>query len=317
MMPIERIGDWERRLDRQDAFWECAVLDRPVVAMEWPAARARTARPAARSYASQRERWFDVERVVEEAVAAVANTEYAGDALPLAWPNLGPEIMAAFFGVELEYTAETSWAIPTIEDWGHTRHVQFSRDNVYWRTIAAMTDALLDAGRGPVLCGRNRFPQRRRYACRVARADGSQHRPIAHAGTDQAYDRLHRVGVLRSLRLFLPAPARRRPSHDRVAGHRFAQEMVCAFERLLVHDFAGPPPRVLLAGPAPGVPLPRRLDLSPRRPRGAATPRYAARDSRTQRGAVGVWRGATAVPQIGWACIAAARRPARASNSWT
>jgi hypothetical protein len=91
---------------------------------------------------------MDTERVVEEAVATTKNLDYFGDALPPVWPNLGPEVFSAFFGIELEYTAETSWAVPVITDWGHTDQLQFSKDNFYWKKLVEMTDALLEAGKG-------------------------------------------------------------------------------------------------------------------------------------------------------------------------
>ncbi len=148
LMPIERIPDWERRLARQDAFWECAVIDRPVVSMVYFGSEMPAPWPADREYAAQKDRWLDTERVVEEAVANALNMDYMGDALPYAWPNLGPEVFSAFFGLEMEYTADTSWAVPIIEDWSEVSHVRFSEENPYWRKLIEMTDALLEAGKG-------------------------------------------------------------------------------------------------------------------------------------------------------------------------
>jgi hypothetical protein len=148
IMPLERISDWEQRLARQDAFWDCAVIDRPVVKMACGKDAPERPWPAEKSYSSQHERWMDTERVVESAVAGAMNTEYLGDALPTAWPNLGPEVFSAFFGMEMEYTADTSWGIPVIEDWSDVGHVRFSEDNPYWKKLVEMTDALIEAGQG-------------------------------------------------------------------------------------------------------------------------------------------------------------------------
>ncbi|MBN2312007.1 MAG: trimethylamine corrinoid protein 2 [Candidatus Hydrogenedentes bacterium] len=153
MMPIERIPDWERRLARQDAFWDCAVLDRPVVTISVPRPVPERPWPAEKQYATYRDRWMDTERVVEDALAAALNTEYLGDALPSAWPNLGPEVFSAFFGIDLEYTADTSWAVPAVTDWADVSHLRFSEDNPYWKKLLEMTDALLDAGKGVYYVG--------------------------------------------------------------------------------------------------------------------------------------------------------------------
>ncbi|HEX71711.1 MAG TPA: hypothetical protein ENN65_00130 [Candidatus Hydrogenedentes bacterium] len=146
-MPLDQIEDWDRRLARQDAFWRCAVLDRPVVAMQWPKEPPAHPWPIDPPYACIRERWLDPQRAAAWAVASVRNTEYGGDALPHAWPNLGPEVFSAFFGQELEYTETTSWAKPCLFDWADAERLRFSEDNPYWQALLTMTDALIDAGK--------------------------------------------------------------------------------------------------------------------------------------------------------------------------
>lgn len=148
IMPVESIPDWEMRIARQDACWEREIIDRPVVAITVPKNPPECALPAERSYPSLRDQWLDTDRVVESAVAAVRNTEYLGDALPLAWPNLGPEVFSAFFGCEMEFGETTTWAIPCIHSWADAKKFRFSKENVYWRKLEEMTDALLDAGQG-------------------------------------------------------------------------------------------------------------------------------------------------------------------------
>ncbi len=147
-MPIYNLPDWEQRLARQDAFWDCAVIDRPVVAMTFPKAQPVHPWPPDKPYASYRERWMDTERVVDQAVAGASNTLYYGDALPMAWPNLGPEVFSAFFGLDMEYGADTSWAIPNLSDWSEAHKLSRSAENYYWKKLVEMTTALLDAGKG-------------------------------------------------------------------------------------------------------------------------------------------------------------------------
>jgi len=150
LMPIERIGDWEMRLARQDAFWAGEIIDRPVVNITlrdpgatWPE----------KKHATLRDRWLDTEFVVERALDAAANTEFLGDALPHAYPNLGPEVFSAFFGCELEFGEATSWSTPCLRDWAEVDRVQFDDSNFYWRKLVEMTEALLAAGRGKFYTG--------------------------------------------------------------------------------------------------------------------------------------------------------------------
>ncbi|MBI4559893.1 MAG: hypothetical protein HY706_20070 [Candidatus Hydrogenedentes bacterium] len=156
LMPLEGIDDWERRLARQDAFWECAILDRPVVCMTIPKETSERPRPTHRShtsYPSYKDWWFDTDRVVEEAVARVANADFFGDALPYAWPNLGPELFSAFFGMEMDYSADSGWGIPNLANWSQVHSFRFSGENPYWRKLVQMTDALLAAARGRFYVG--------------------------------------------------------------------------------------------------------------------------------------------------------------------
>ena len=152
MMPIENIPDWEQRLARQDAFWSREIIDRPVVVMTCPKARPERLWPHS-SHATLRDRWMDADYAAEMALANVMNTEYLGDALPYAFPNLGPEVFSAFFGCELEFGEDTSWSIPILKDWADVGKVRFSTENVYWKKIVGITDAMLEAGRGRFYTG--------------------------------------------------------------------------------------------------------------------------------------------------------------------
>jgi len=153
MMPIEHVPDWEQRLARQDAFWQCEIIDRPVVNICLSKPNPDYPWPAAKTYPALRDRWMDAEYIAERALAGAMNTEYLGDALPTAMPNLGPEVFSAFFGCELEYGETTSWSIPNLNDWADVEKIKFSTDNFYWKKINEMTDALLAVGKGKFYTG--------------------------------------------------------------------------------------------------------------------------------------------------------------------
>jgi hypothetical protein len=151
-MPIDAIADWEARLERQDAFWDCAIIDRPVVNISFPK-EPHTPAPSAARFANHRERWLDVDFAVERALHQARTTEFLGDALPKTFPYVGPEVFAAFFGAEMEYGEATSWSIPNLEDWSDVDAVRFSTEQFYWRKVEELTDALLDAGKGVFYTG--------------------------------------------------------------------------------------------------------------------------------------------------------------------
>jgi hypothetical protein len=152
-MPIEHIPDWETRLARQDAFWDRRIIDRPVVIISWSRKSPAVPWPARKTHATIRERWFDSEYVADWAYASAMNTEYAGDSLPVANPNLGPEVFSAFFGAELEFSPDSSWCIPCLKDWADAGRLEFSEDNFYWKKLGELTDALLAKGKGVFYTG--------------------------------------------------------------------------------------------------------------------------------------------------------------------
>ncbi|MDD3926393.1 MAG: hypothetical protein PHT33_07030 [bacterium] len=129
MMPIERIPDWEKRLARMDAFWEGEIIDRPVVSIPVCRPETSSSRLSGRDYGSLEERWLDAGYAVDLALMNTENIEYYGDALPQAWPNLGPDVFAAFLGCRLELGEHTSWTAPLINDWSEADKVGFSTDN--------------------------------------------------------------------------------------------------------------------------------------------------------------------------------------------
>ncbi|MHB0939055.1 MAG: uroporphyrinogen decarboxylase/cobalamine-independent methonine synthase family protein [Armatimonadota bacterium] len=152
-MPIEHIPDWEQRLARQDAFWQCEIIDRPVVNIWLSKPNPEYPWPAEKSWPTMKDRWLDTDYLVESRLAGVMNSDYLGDALPSTYPNLGPEVFSAFFGCEMDFSESTSWTIPNLHDWAEVGKVRFSRDNLYWKKLVEMTDALIEAGKGKFYVG--------------------------------------------------------------------------------------------------------------------------------------------------------------------
>jgi hypothetical protein len=79
--------DNEKSKARIDAFWECELIDRPVVQfMLFKPADQTVPLPAAHQ-ATARARWLDAEYQAELALATLANQEFLGDSWPVAYPN--------------------------------------------------------------------------------------------------------------------------------------------------------------------------------------------------------------------------------------
>jgi hypothetical protein len=150
-MELSLKPDFDRAVERLEAWWHCEVLDRACVQMH--VARPGEHRPyPAKKHATLRERWMDVEYHVESCLRSYERTYYVGEAFPTYFANLGPDICATLLGGELEFMPGTSWAEPFVDDWNDVDFTpQFER--VYWDTIRKMTDLALEVGEGKFITG--------------------------------------------------------------------------------------------------------------------------------------------------------------------
>ena len=86
-------------------------------------------------------------------IESIRGRKFYGETFPVFWPNLGPNVYAAFHGAELEYGEVTSWIQHCIHDWSDVRKLKFSRENVYFRKIEETTLMGLEKSAGRFLVG--------------------------------------------------------------------------------------------------------------------------------------------------------------------
>ena len=129
--------DFPEAVERLEAWWHRAVIDRPCIQFTTAKTGEFGPRPK-RDHATVRDRWMDVEYQVEVAAYGLARRDYIGEAFPSYMPNVGPDICATLVGAELEFMSGTTWVEPIVDDWAS---VDFTPryDSVYWQTIRDMT----------------------------------------------------------------------------------------------------------------------------------------------------------------------------------
>ncbi len=153
-MQLEFKPDLEKTMQRMDAFWEHSVLDRPVTQffLEKP---VHEQIPLLQSnHTSTRERWMDVEYQAQLTLTQLSNRLFLGDSLPVAFPNLGPEVLAAFYGCPIEFGEYgTSWTEPILHDWGQSGQIKLDLNNPYFSRLMELTDAMLALGQGRFIVG--------------------------------------------------------------------------------------------------------------------------------------------------------------------
>jgi hypothetical protein len=147
--------DCEKVLERYEAWWNCALIDRPLVSIEFQKPGAERRALPRKHHASIRDRWMDTDYLVQRAEVHLQNTVHFADSLPVVWPNLGPEVFSAFYGCDMEYGEETAWSKPFLADLSEecVGAVRLDWDNFYFRKIGEMTDALITAGKGRFIVG--------------------------------------------------------------------------------------------------------------------------------------------------------------------
>jgi hypothetical protein len=71
------------------------------------------------------------------------NTRFLGDAIPVAWPNLGPEIFSAWCGCGYEFGEDTAWSQPCLSDWADIGRCRFDPAHPLFTAMMDFTDRLL------------------------------------------------------------------------------------------------------------------------------------------------------------------------------
>lgn len=147
--------DFEEVLNRYEAWWERDIVDRPLVSMTFPVEEQARKPVPCKEHVTIAERWLDTGHLVAQAEANLANTVHFADSLPIAWPNLGPEIFSAFYGCELEYGESTVWSKPILADWSAAsiEQIRLDRNSFPFRKLVEMSEALIEAGKGKFIVG--------------------------------------------------------------------------------------------------------------------------------------------------------------------
>ncbi len=107
---------------------------------------------------SMKARWFDSEYQINRFIKSLETREFLAESFPVFWPNLGPDVFAALYGIELEYAEETSYAIHSndpIPELGNK--LELSPENPYFKKLEEMTELALEMSDGRFFIGYSDF----------------------------------------------------------------------------------------------------------------------------------------------------------------
>ncbi len=143
--------DFETIKRRFDAFWNCEILDRPLIHITAP--RKHRVYVEVPNVKTLEDKWTNVDHILKRLEYHFENTVFLGDAIPQYWPNLGPNSLTAFLGGELTFLdEETSWVKPFVEDLEGFDPI-LDENNRWWRTMNNILDAVCRVARGNFLVG--------------------------------------------------------------------------------------------------------------------------------------------------------------------
>ncbi len=153
-MELQGKPDFEKSMERIEAWFNHEMLDRPPVRFaQHNAEFAGSPTLAGRSWPSLKARWFDAEFQVDFFLESIRGRSFHGETFPIFWPNLGPNVYAAFHGADLDYGEVTSWIRHCIHEWDDIARLRFSRDNEYFRGIEELTRVALEKSSGKFMVG--------------------------------------------------------------------------------------------------------------------------------------------------------------------
>jgi hypothetical protein len=147
--------DFEDVMKRWDAWWECQIIDRPIVTIAYPKPAAEHRPLPKKTHASIRDRWLDGEYQAEMHDVCLGNMVHYADALPIAWPNLGPEVFSAYYGCPMIYSEGTAWSEPIQKSWrpDEVDALRLDTDGFFFQKTLEMTDAFLERAKGRFIVG--------------------------------------------------------------------------------------------------------------------------------------------------------------------
>lgn len=140
-------------MERILAWFEGQVLDRVPVRFSAHNAEYDRVSSAAGHWASLRDRWFDSDYQVDRHLQSLIGQVFLAESIPVFWPNLGPEVYAAFHGSELVYQEVTSYSVPAVRSWDDLSKIRLDAGNAYFKKIDEMTELALQRCAGRCLVG--------------------------------------------------------------------------------------------------------------------------------------------------------------------
>jgi len=155
MIEIEGMPQFDMAMKRVYAWFENEIIDRPLIRFQAHNAFLTSASEdiANLSWAQREAWWFDAELQTELFLKSIEGRRFYGETFPVYFPNLGPDVYAAFYGTELKFGETTSWSSPIVREWEDIDELKFDRKNSYFKKLEELTRCALEQLENKALVG--------------------------------------------------------------------------------------------------------------------------------------------------------------------
>ncbi len=143
--------DFQKIVDRYELTLDRQNHDRPALYLMYPTGEARHLPPPPQSLY---EKWYGFERNIEAFERSLEATGFLCEGFPsYGMCNLGPDVLAAFMGSQLEFAETTSWAHFRVDDWAQEPPLRFHREGPFWQAMERYLKLCAERGKGKWLVG--------------------------------------------------------------------------------------------------------------------------------------------------------------------
>jgi hypothetical protein len=152
---LQGMPQFDKAMKRVYAWFENEIIDRPPVRFMAHNAFLEQATEdiAHLSRAEKKNWWFNSEQQVDLFIKSIEGRQFYGETFPVFFPNLGPDVYAAFYGAELVFGEVTSYSVPYVQQWEHADQLILDQNNQYFQKIEDLTLHAIERCEGKFLVG--------------------------------------------------------------------------------------------------------------------------------------------------------------------
>ena len=152
---IEGMPHFDMAMKRVYAWFENEIIDRPPIRFMAHNAflEAATEDIAHLSREEKKNWWFNTELQVDLFLKSIEGRRFYGETFPVYFPNLGPDVYAAFYGAELEFGEVTSYSVPFVRHWEDADKLDLDMNNEFFKKLDELTEHALERCKRNFLVG--------------------------------------------------------------------------------------------------------------------------------------------------------------------